>query len=97
MSLLTWPIGGSTGPWCSSAWVTRGLVLRHVYIIPKRYVAEATEGIVDLTIDKQGVEGLEITGTPARVELPDEFRRIEGIENSAPDPSDLRDEALLRR
>lgn len=61
--------------------VTRGLIFRHVYVIPTQYVAEATEGVVDLNIDKEEVERLETTHV-AVDDLPEEYRRLESIDDS---------------
>jgi len=42
--------------------VERGTLLRHHYRVPAEYVAEAAEGVVDLTIDRDAVKTLQTMG-----------------------------------
>ena len=88
-------IGKVTAVWEDSFEVTRGLLNRHVYVIPRKYVVEADGDVVDLTIDKQQVDGLELTGQDEPVTLPDEYTRIEGLED--PKASRVDDEDVLFR
>jgi hypothetical protein len=77
--------------------VTRGLVFRHVYVIPRRYVAEAAQDVVDLSIDKRTVDGLESTSDSEPAPLPDEFKNVEGVNDSPPSAfRDPRDDIRLR-
>ncbi len=41
-----------------------GAPLRHVYRVPEEYVAEASDGVVDLRIDRAGLESLEAGAAP---------------------------------
>jgi hypothetical protein len=41
--------------------VKRGTFRHHLYRIPKSYVAEATEGVVDLKLGRSHVDALEVT------------------------------------
>jgi len=75
--------------------VTRGLLNRHVYVIPKKFVAEAGEDVIDLTIDKQQVDGLEVTNVDELSDLPDEYKRIEGLED--PKANEVDEDDLFRR
>ena len=76
--------------------VTRGLVNRHVYVIPKKYIEEAGEDVVDLNIGTEQVDALESTGQTEPAELPEEFKKIEGFEESPASQMDDPD-VFLRR
>jgi hypothetical protein len=82
-------IGKVTAVWDRDFEVTRGLIFRHVYVIPAQYVADVGEGIVDLKIDKDAVERLE-TGQVALDDLPEEYRQLESIDDwyGRDDPTD---------
>lgn len=75
-------IGKVTAVWDREFEVTRGLLFRHVYVIPTQYVAEAAEGVVDLNIDKDAVDRL--GAAPVDVyDLPEEYRRLESLDDSS--------------
>lgn len=62
--------------------VRRGTLIRHEYRIPAEYVAEVSDGIIDLNIDRATVDGLEVGAEPPEDdlpedELPEEYRRLE--------------------
>jgi hypothetical protein len=44
--------------------VRRGTILRHEFQIPEEYVAEATDGVVDLNVDRATVESMEAERRP---------------------------------
>ena len=43
--------------------VQRGLLRRHLYLIPTKYIVEAGEGVVDLDLDRSTLETMEVDGT----------------------------------
>ena len=43
--------------------VQRGLLRRHLYRIPTKYIEEAGEGLVDLNLDRSTLETMEVDGT----------------------------------
>ncbi len=69
--------------------VTQGWLRRHRYRIPTKYVAEATDGVVDLVIDPAAVDQFEpgrqdasatdrVTDPRLEAELPDPMDPAEG-------------------
>jgi hypothetical protein len=56
--------------------VSRGTIFRHVYAIPSEYVDEANDGVIDLSIDRAFVDGLEVAASDG-ADLPEEYRRLE--------------------
>lgn len=73
-------VGRVSAVWDRDFEVTRGLIFRHVYVIPAQYVAEADEGVVELNIDKDAVGRLE-TAPVAADDLPEDYRRLESIDD----------------
>lgn len=79
--------------------VQHGTLIRHTYRIPEAHISEASEGVVDLSLDRESVQALEL-GADADAEsvdaLPEEYRHIEyPLEGSAPkDPIELIDRRL---
>lgn len=80
--------------------VQHGTLIRHTYRIPEAHINEASDGVVDLSVDRGTVEALEVDADadddPAAA-LPDEYRHIEyPLEGSAPrDPIELIDRRLF--
>jgi hypothetical protein len=74
--------------------VQKGLLRKHTYRVPMAYVVEAAEGVVDLDIDREGVEALELGRHDRDADgispddLPDEYLAVEYGERRTrpPDP-----------
>ena len=66
--------------------VTRGTLRRHHYRIPKKYVTEATDGVVDLRIDPAAVGEFD-ADRPATPDDPGGFERVEDLGDPV-DPAD---------
>ena len=74
--------------------VQKGTLRKHTYRVPISYVVEAAEGVVDLDIDREGVEALELGRHErdaveiSRDDLPDEYLEMEYGEHRTrpPDP-----------
>ncbi len=74
--------------------VRHGTLIRHTYRIPGDQINEASDGVVDLSLDRASVEALEVdpgADDEAADALPDEYLHIEfPLEEGRPkDPMDL--------
>lgn len=75
--------------------VRKGTLIRHFYALPMSMIDQASDGIVDLNVDREAVERLELDGGPSDAhtadELPKEYRQVELRDKAPNERSDLDD------
>ena len=55
-------LGAVTDVGPDSLTVAKGTLVKHEYRIPADFIAEAAEGVVDLTVDRETIEALPAEG-----------------------------------